>query len=325
MSEREIVKILAAARFKPRSDTLANWESKNPILLSGEPGVVIDGTETNKIKFGDGVTPWNELGWWKGPKGDKGDNGVSGVYVGSGDMPEGYNVQIDPGGVIKPEDFAISVDNKYNPNSTNAQSGIAVAEAVTKAVTKAKSEAVAEAVTKATSEAVAESNIYTDQSILNLKLLEKMQELSQSVLLAAHPVGSYYWSSQPTNPSELFGGTWKQVQGKFILAAGTYTDKNGITRSFAVGGTDTGEYSHALNVSEMPSHKHTEIFYAEHQGDLTVGGGTVRLLDSAYLFSQQPTSGASFGYFGEVFPSGGNQPHNNMPPYEVAYCWKRIN
>ena len=31
-------------------------------------------------------------------KGEKGDPGVSGVYVGPGDMPEGYNVQIDPDG-----------------------------------------------------------------------------------------------------------------------------------------------------------------------------------------------------------------------------------
>lgn len=28
----------------------------------------------------------------------KGDKGDSGVYVGSGDMPEGYNIQIDPSG-----------------------------------------------------------------------------------------------------------------------------------------------------------------------------------------------------------------------------------
>lgn len=34
----------------------------------------------------------------KGEKGDKGDKGESGVYVGSGDMPDGYNVQIDPDG-----------------------------------------------------------------------------------------------------------------------------------------------------------------------------------------------------------------------------------
>lgn len=31
-------------------------------------------------------------------KGEKGDQGVSGVYIGSGDMPEGYNIQIDPNG-----------------------------------------------------------------------------------------------------------------------------------------------------------------------------------------------------------------------------------
>lgn len=40
----------------------------------------------------------------KGPKGDKGD---SGVYVGSGEMPEGYDIQIDIEGevlVYKPVD-----------------------------------------------------------------------------------------------------------------------------------------------------------------------------------------------------------------------------
>ena len=34
----------------------------------------------------------------KGLKGEQGPQGVSGVYVGSGDMPEGYNVQIDLSG-----------------------------------------------------------------------------------------------------------------------------------------------------------------------------------------------------------------------------------
>ena len=158
MSEREIVKILAAARFKPRSDTLENWESKNPILLSGEPGVVIDGTETNKIKFGDGVTPWNELGWWKGPKGDpftyadftpeqldllKGDRGETGAQGPKGadgkdgtngiDGKDGYTPQkgVD---YFTDEDIAglniPSVDQTYTPDSDNAQSGKAVAEAV---------------------------------------------------------------------------------------------------------------------------------------------------------------------------------------------------
>lgn len=38
----------------------------------------------------------------RGEKGDKGDIGCSGVYVGSGDMPEGYSVQIDPEGGATP-------------------------------------------------------------------------------------------------------------------------------------------------------------------------------------------------------------------------------
>lgn len=38
----------------------------------------------------------------RGDRGEKGDRGFSGVYVGSGDMPDGYNVQIDPKGEITP-------------------------------------------------------------------------------------------------------------------------------------------------------------------------------------------------------------------------------
>ena len=35
-----------------------------------------------------------------------------------------------------------------------------------------------------------------------------------------YPVGALYWSSKPTNPSTLFGGTWKQIKDRFVLAAG---------------------------------------------------------------------------------------------------------
>lgn len=79
MSEKDIVRILASARFKFRSDTSENWSKLNPILLSGEFGVVTNSSdETERVKIGDGKTPWNELGWWKGPKGDKGDKGEQG-------------------------------------------------------------------------------------------------------------------------------------------------------------------------------------------------------------------------------------------------------
>lgn len=38
--------------------TAAEWASANPVLLDGEPGLE---TDTRKLKFGDGVTAWNDL------------------------------------------------------------------------------------------------------------------------------------------------------------------------------------------------------------------------------------------------------------------------
>ena len=97
----KIVKIYGDARFLPRHDTLENWQTKNPILLGAEPSYVIDGEDGKKIKFGDGVTPWNDL-----------------PYLSS---------NINNGGDI-------TVDQTYSPTSKNAQSGKAVAEAISEAL-----------------------------------------------------------------------------------------------------------------------------------------------------------------------------------------------
>ena len=43
-----------------RRDTASNWTLNNPVLRVGEPGVE---TDTRKLKFGDGVTPWRTLSY----------------------------------------------------------------------------------------------------------------------------------------------------------------------------------------------------------------------------------------------------------------------
>jgi hypothetical protein len=43
-----------------RRDTAANWTSINPTLAQGEPGLE---TDTGKIKYGNGSTAWNSLGY----------------------------------------------------------------------------------------------------------------------------------------------------------------------------------------------------------------------------------------------------------------------
>jgi hypothetical protein len=51
--------------IKVRRDTAANWSdiAKNPVLASGEIGLE---TDTKRIKFGDGTSAWNSLGYAAG-------------------------------------------------------------------------------------------------------------------------------------------------------------------------------------------------------------------------------------------------------------------
>lgn len=132
-----------------------------------------------------------------------------------------------------------------------------------------------------------------------------------------YPVGSIYISAKSTNPATLFGGTWEQVQGKFLL---------GRSSSYPAGSTG-GEATHTLTESEMPSHK----------GHLSSG-----IVDNApyekgnykgFLNSDKMTAYDDIGrgwnvYAGnEMHPAseavGGGQSHNNMPPYLSVYIWKR--
>ena len=49
-----------------------------------------------------------------------------------------------------------------------------------------------------------------------------------------------------SNPSTLFGGTWEEIQGKFLLGRSTGH----------AAGTTGGEETHTLTSNEMPAHTH---------------------------------------------------------------------
>lgn len=125
------------------------------------------------------------------------------------------------------------------------------------------------------------------------------ERLNAFLLNYTHPIGSLYWSKEPTDPSQLFGGTWQRVKDVFILAAGD---------TYAVGATG-GEAEHTLTVEEMPSHTHNIKFLGGKAASGTVYG----------IFSPSGTLES-----GAITSTGSSQPHNNMPPYEVFYCWKRV-
>lgn len=76
--------------------------------------------------------------------------------------------------------------------------------------------------------------------------IHDFESFKKELLLAAHPVGSLYWSSKPTNPAGLFGGTWVQIKDKFVLAAGD---------SYKAGNTG-GNANTTLTTANLPSHTH---------------------------------------------------------------------
>lgn len=96
------------ATFYPEvsADGIISWTNDrelpnpNPVNIKGEKGDKGDKGERG-LQGVQGVQGERGAEGAKGDKGDKGDRGEqgqSGVYVGSGEMPDGYNVQIDPNG-----------------------------------------------------------------------------------------------------------------------------------------------------------------------------------------------------------------------------------
>ncbi|MBR7070920.1 MAG: hypothetical protein IKI29_01980 [Clostridia bacterium] len=71
-------KLYLNGTFAFRRDTAVNWQQQNPVLQSGEIGIVTDGSETEWLKIGDGETAWNALSFKKGPRGEQGIRGEPG-------------------------------------------------------------------------------------------------------------------------------------------------------------------------------------------------------------------------------------------------------
>ena len=62
--------------FKLRRATAQEWTLKNPVLAAGEPGFEID---TNKLKIGNGTTPWTALAYLAG-SGSSGESNESLIF-----------------------------------------------------------------------------------------------------------------------------------------------------------------------------------------------------------------------------------------------------
>jgi hypothetical protein len=130
---------------------------------------------------------------------------------------------------------------------------------------------------------------------------------SNYILDNVYPVGSIYMSVNSTNPKKLFGGTWEQIQGKFLF---------GMNSSYPAGSTG-GEITHKLTTDEMPPHAHYMAAGNSGAPDTWTPDAGSYLVDS--VTDDKHTWWAQIG----MDEAGGGAAHNNMPPYLSVYIWKR--
>lgn len=153
--------------------------------------------------------------------------------------------------------------------------------------------------------------------------LKEIDSVVSSLFDLIYPVGSIYYTNNANfSPNVSFNGTWEQIKDVFLLAAGdTY-----------VGGTNGGEATHTLTKSEIPNYEIgnlPEIVPANH-ANWNNGGILASNLGNASPSKpgiQQSNGNNLTGqtqYSYMIMSNGGNQPHNNMPPYIVVYVWKRV-
>lgn len=172
--------------------------------------------------------------------------------------------------------------------------------------------------------------LYAPQMTDFSKINEDSLLITRKILIdIAHPVGSYYWSSEETEPSELFPGTsWEQIKDKFVLAVG---DKYSITDK-------KDEDTIVIPEESLPKHV--------HKGNTGIGllSGSMRIVGAVGTLqgpNQMPGYGSTSNFIdlpssAEEYPgknhchsfttnsSGESKPFVAMPPYITAYCWRRV-
>jgi len=120
-----------------------------------------------------------------------------------------------------------------------------------------------------------------------------------------YAVGDWLTTESAVLPSVRWPGTtWVAITDRMPM---------GASSTYPVGSVG-GEAEHKLTGDEMPSHTHS-LRWNQPDGN---GGGAAAGIPYNY------TNTNVIGYDSNpVLSSGGGAAHNNLPPYQAAYIWKR--
>jgi len=154
----------------------------------------------------------------------------------------------------------------------------------------------------------------TDTQTITHKTISTSDNTFSGMLDWFYPVGTIY----ETTSSDLdtvekvnahFGGTWEFYgAGRVLVAKSTDTEFDTI-------GKTGGEKTHTLTVSEMPTHSHTTMTDIVHSDGKEVTG---EIMNVEIFYGNGRRR-----YSNIVSNSGGGGSHNNLPPYQVVYRYRR--
>lgn len=170
---------------------------------------------------------------------------------------------------------------------------------------------------------VVEAQTYKEALAVADVLVKKLGESSQEIVDAAlkSPGFQSLVAGKLTPPGivvastvacSALGAGWVDYAdgaGRFIVGVGGGTDVNGNPQTFQVE-EKAGEYLHKLTIDEMPEHTHGIV----RSGDLT---------NDSYAAGRGTVPHSNTQNYPQTTAMGGNQPHNNIPPYIALFFCKK--
>lgn len=185
----------------------------------------------------------------------------------------------------------------------------------------------------------------------------EMTEALREFFDQIYPVGTIYFSTDDTNPSERFGGTWERWGAGRVPVGVSAQDSNfntvektggastvTLTASQIPAHTHTGpshthstpNHTHTVTIGEAGAHNHSVNRWQQatstssgtrYLAQGTTSDGYATSVNGAHTHSATVpyggggTTGAAGT--GNTGSTGGSGAHSNLQPYITCYMWKR--